>query len=290
MSRMNDALIQREHAGLNFNFRRQMLNPNYSGVMGWSPNPTHWVSKTGYVRRNIIPIVLRAPEGFRYLPKPNDWYAAVRAVFETHPISIEGLNSTLTVSVSETPYGGAGEQFQDPTNVTRERTSLSFTIPDLAGAPVNALLETWIQYLIMDPETKTALVNTFTPEQRPTDMLADIYSMDMLFIEPDPQQAKVIRSWIVYNMFPLSGGEVIGRRDITTDMESVRYNIPMAGIAQIGNGVNSFAQDVLNGMAVAGANPLHRRAYTEGIDKDIVNAAAGFGNQISELSNNQVVV
>lgn len=288
MTRLSDSMIL-PGVGISSNMGRRMSNPNYGGVMGWSPNPTQWINKTGYVRRNLIPIVLRAPAGFAYLPNPDDWYAATRAIFETHPISIEGLNSTLTVAASDTPYGGAGEQFQDPTNVTRERTSPSFTLPDLYGAPVNAYLESWIQYLIMDPETKTALVNTLG-SQIPPDMMADIYTMDMLFIEPDPQQSSVIRAWIVYNMFPLSGGEVQGRRDITTDMENMRYTVQMAGFAQIGTGVKAFAQSVLDGMRIAGANPFHRRTYLEGIDADILRAKTGWGNQLQELSDNQVVV
>lgn len=288
MSRMSDSMLL-PGVGLSAGVNRRMSNPNYAGVMGWSPNPTHWVNKTGYVRRNLIPVVLRAPAGFAYMPNPNDWYAATRSIFETHPITIEGLNSTLTVAAADTPYGAAGEQFQDPTNVTRERSSPSFTLPDIYGAPVNAYLETWIQYLIMDAETKTALINTLGG-QIPPDMMADIYTMDMLFIEPDPQQSKVVRAWIVYNMFPMSGGEVVGRRDPASDMEQVRYNIPMAGFAQVGTGVKAFAQSVLDGMRIAGANPMHRRTYLEGIDADIVRARTGFGNQMSELANSQVAV
>lgn len=288
MTRQLDTMMSPDRA-FAIGAAHRMSNPNYGGVMGWSPNPNQWVNKTGYVRRNIIPIVLRAPAGFAYLPNPDDWYAATRTIFEEHPITIDGLNSTLTVSASDTPYGGAGEQFQDPTNVTRERSTPTFTLPDLYGAPLNAYLETWIQYLIMDPETKTALINTLGGEI-PPDMMADIYTMDMLFIEPDPQQSTVVRAWIMYNMYPMSGGEVVGRRDITTDMESVRYNIPMAGFAQTGAGVKAFATTVLNGMRIAGANPTHRRSYLEGIDADILRARTGYGNGMEELSNQQIVV
>lgn len=288
MTRMNDQMMT---AGRSYTIgsQHQSSNPAYAGVMAWSPNPTHWVGKTGYVRRNLIPLVLRAPAGFQYLPNPDDWYGTTRSVFEEHPLSIDGLQSTLTVTASETPYGGAGEQFQDPTNVTRERSNVAFNLPDIYGGSLNQFLESWIKYLIMDPETKTALVNTLGG-QIPPDMMADIYTMDMLFIEPDAQQSKVIRAWIVYNMFPMSGGEVVGKRDITTDMENVRYNIPMAGFAQVGTGVNAFAQSVMNGMRIAGANPMHRKTYLEGIDADILRAKTGFGNNIEELSNNQIAV
>lgn len=288
MTRMQD---QMQTAGRSFSIgaTHSSSNPAYAGVMGWSPNPTHWVGKTGYVRRNLIPLVLRPPAGFQYMPNPDDWYATTRSVFETHPLSIDGLQSTLTVATSETPYGGAGEQFQDPTNVSRERSNVSFSLADIYGGSLNQFLESWIRYLIMDPETKTALVNTLGG-QIPPDMMADIYTMDMLFIEPDAQQSKVIRAWIVYNMFPLSGGDTTGKRDITTDMENVRYTIPMAGFAQVGNGVNAFAQSVMDGMRIAGANPMHRKTYLEGIDADILRARTGMGNNIEELANNQIVV
>lgn len=288
MSRLSDTMVPVDR-NFSIGSKNRQSNPNYGGVMGWSPNPSQWVNKTGYVRRNLIPLVLRAPAGFAYMPNPDAWYAAIRSIFETMPISIDGLNSTLTVSASDTPYGGAGEQFQDPTNVMRERSTPSFVIPDLYGAPVNSILESWIQYLIMDPETKTALVNTLGG-QIPPDMMADIYTMDMMFIEPDAQNSTVVRAWIMYNMFPLSGGEVVGRRDITTDMEQLRYTIQMAGFAQVGNGVKAFAQQVMDGMRIAGANPSHRKSYLEGIDADIVKAKTGWGQQMVDLSNNQVAV
>lgn len=288
MSRYSDTMMP-DRKGFAVGATQRMSNVGQGGVYGWSPNPNAWVSKTGYVRRNVTPIVLRGPSGFRFLNDPDYWYAGLRAVFETMPLSIDGLNSTLTVSASDTPYGGAGEMFQDPTNVTRDRTSPQFQIPDLYGAPVNALLEGWITQLIMDPETKTAMVNTLGREI-PADMMADIYTMDMLFFEADPQQAQVIRAWIVYNMFPLSGGEVIGKRDITAEMDQVRYNIPMAGFAQTGAGVKVFAQKVLESIRITGANPLHRKTYLEGIDADILKANTGWGNQIRDLANSQIQV
>jgi len=288
MSRQTDTMLP---AGVAYarNSTQRMSNVVHGGVYGWAANPNVWENKTGYVRRHITPVVLRGPSGFRFLDNPEYWYAAMRAIFETMPLTIEGLNSTLTVSAAETPYGGAGEQFQDPTNVTRERTQPQFQIPDLYGAPVNAFLEGWITQLIMDPETKTAMVNTLG-RSIPDDMMADIYSMDMLFFEADPQQAKVVRAWIVYNMYPMSGGEVIGRRDITTDMDQVRYNIQMAGFAQTGAGVKVFAQSVLDSMRIAGANPLHRKTYLDGLDADITRARTGWGNQIEELANQQIAV
>lgn len=288
MSRLNDQMVA-EGRSLAIGRTNRMANPVHAGVMGWSPNPNGWVGKTGYVRRNIIPIVLRAPGGFAYAPNPDDWYAATRSIFETHPLRIDGLTSTLQVATSETPYGGAGEQFQDPTNVTRDRSNASFELPDIYGGVLNRYLEFWIKYLIMDPETKTALINTLGG-QIPPDMMADIYTMDMLFIEPDAQQSQVVRAWIMYNMFPLNGGDITGRRDITTDMENVRYTIPMAGFSTTGSGVDAFAQNIMNGMRIAGANPMHRKTYLEGIDRDIISAQAGMGNQIAELAANQVVV
>ena len=288
MTRLNDTMMPTNTAW-SVGQTHRMANVAYSGVYGWAANPRVWQNKTGYVRRHTLPFVLRPPAGFRFLPNPESWYVGLRNIFETMPLTIEGINATISVQASETPYGGAGEQFQDPTNVTRERTSPQFQIPDVYGAPVNRFLEDWITYLIMDPETKTAMVNTLGRDI-PPDMLADIYTMDMLFVEPDPQQAQVVRAAIVYNMFPLSGGEVVYRRDITNDMDQIRYNIPMAGFAQHGNGVKAFAQNILNGLRVAGANPLQRQTYLEGIDADILRAKVGLGAQMAELSDQQIRV
>lgn len=287
-SRLEDAILQNDRA-MARGHEAPMLDPTYGGMMGWSPDMGQWVSKTGYVRRNIIPILLEAPRGFQYLPNPEYFVRMLRNIVETHPISIEGFQSTLTVNTDVTPFGGAGEQFQDITNVVRARTEPVFVLPDLYGASVNRFLEYWITYLMMDPEAKTALVNTLGTTI-PPDMLADMYAMTMLFIEPDPQSHSVVRAWLSTNMYPLSGGEVVGKRDIANDMDLVRYNIPFAATTQTGMGVKVLAKRILDAVRFAGANPYHRNSHITQIAADVLNAPGGWINGVNDLANNSVRV
>jgi hypothetical protein len=200
---------------------------------------------------------------------------------ELHPLSIDGLNATLEVETTQTPVGGAGEMQDDFIDVKMTRSQPVFRWGEKYGMPIANYFTNWIRYLIMDPNTKFA--NIASLGNAPTDMLADQYSASMIFIEPDPTHTRVVKSWLGTNMYPLSSGEITGRRDLTQAHEAPTYDINFSGIFQYGLGVDAFAQRLLDGISLTGANPHLRPAFLQNITADVLATQKGYEDNVETL-------
>lgn len=273
MGRITEALL--EGKAYSKGRTQPMLDLTYGGQMGYAPDLSQWVSNQNYVRRNLFCLLLEAPKFFDNMPNGKVWVSTLRALVELHPRTIEGLNAGLTVEVTETPIGGAGEQQQDFTNVTRARSQPVFGFDEKYGMPIQTFLSDWISYGLMNPDSKTANIGTLETGY-PRDMLADQYSMTCIFIEPDPTHRKVVKSWLTTNMYPLSTGDIIGKRDISANGETTSLSIGFTGFSQYNLGSNILAQRLLDNINIANANPYLRPAFIDKIS-ETVNAASSTG-------------
>lgn len=264
-----------------------MVNLALGGQNGYTTDFRFFHSNAPYVRRNLIAKLIEAPRGFTYLQNADDYVAALKALVEMHAQTWEGLNRTLTVNSVEVAVGGAQEVQQTPSNVVRARSEPSMTVPDKYGLPVQALLEGWITNLIGDPDTKVPGI-ALQGGNIPTDLLPDIYSMTMLFFEPDPTFTKVQKAWLVGNMYPTTGGENTGRRDKTADGEELVHTIQWTGMQQVGLAVNQFAQKYFDAMNKTGTNPNLKPAFVDAIDADVLKAQYGYTEQINEAARTYI--
>ena len=267
-----------------------MVDLRFGGMFGYSPNMAEIVSAQGYVTHNVIPILMEAPLGMRRMPDSDSWVQTLKALVELHPISIIGLQSTLEVKTDTTPVGGAGELLDDITNVTRTRSEVTMNIPDKYGKPVTRFFSAWIRLLMMHEETKYALIKTI-PGIQVDDMLMDMYSMTMLFIEPDPLHRHVVEAYLMTNMYPLSGGTNESKRDITQDATLLKHEIKFAGVSQIGLGVKALAQRILDNISITGANPYAAKSFIDAISPDVAAAnQVGYGALVNKIAATAVPV
>ena len=285
MARLTEALLQQKAFGSNAN--QPMLDLTYGGQQGWAPNLKEWISNQAYVRRNLVCILLESPKFFTLMPDPDKWVSTLKSLVELHARSIEGFNAALTVDVDSHPVGGANELQDEVINVTRARTEPSFTFIEKYGRPIQTFIQHWIEYALMNPETKYALLGTL--ENKPDDMLADWFSMSCLFFEPDPTHSKIVQAWVTTNMYPKETGEITGKRDLTAASEILTLTIPFTGISQYGLGVNLFAQKILDTINHTKANPYLRPSFVDSISSDVAKAAEGYKKGIEDLGNSAVV-
>ncbi len=281
MSRLSDAILQ---GGYSRGLMSPMLDATYGGQNGYAPNLTEWVSQTHDVRKNLHCFLLEAPRGFDLLPEPQYWIRALKNMVEVHAKSIEGLNAGLTATFGETAVSGGGEIFEDTTNVTRERSNVTFGFTDLYGRPMQTFLQNWILYLMGDPDNKVPLINTLTTS-RPYTMLADISSATMLFVEPDATHTKVAKAWLGTNMRPRDNGKVEGKRDLTSPGDLSELSVGFTGVYQSGIGVDTFAQAILNSLNMNNANPNLRPAFARGIQAEVYAAGRGLAGNMNDLAS-----
>jgi len=285
MSRITNAILDQKAFGRGSS--QPMLDLTYGGQHGYAPNLVEWISNQAYVRRNLIPILLEAPRFFQLMPEPAKWVETLKSIIELHCRTIEGFNAGLTVELDEHPVGGAGEMQQEVTDVKRARSEPSFTFVEKYGNPIQTFLSQWIQYGLMDPDTKYALVGTLSG-QKPDDMLADWYSASVLFLEPDPTHKKIVKSWVTTNFFPKETGEIIGKRDLTSASEVLNLTVGFSGISQYGLGTNIFAQKILDTINMTNANPYLRPSFISDITSDVAAATEGYKKNVEDLGSKAV--
>ncbi len=262
-------------------------DPTYGGQGGWANDFTQWLNNQAYVSKQVIAIVLEAPGFFNQMTNPNKWVEILRAMFETHVRTIEGLNSGLEVEFDEHPVGGAGEVQHEVVNVRRTQSAPVIGVVDKVGLPFQNFLRCWIQYGMMDPDTKYALASNLEGKEfRP--WTADMYTATVLFIEPDAAHNRVNRAWLSTNMMPHGNGEETGRRDLTAAGELLTLSIEFTALTQTGVGVRSLAQSLLDNMNRSNANPYLRPAFINNIDSDVAAAQDTYANTIATVADSAI--
>lgn len=289
MGRIQNAILQAGSAhtqGVN----TPVVDLTFGGQMGFSPEYAEWVSNQAYIRRNLIPILIEAPKAYQYLPNPEVWVRTLRSLIELHPMSIEGLNATLEASYTTTPFGGSGQEQHDLSNVKESPSAPVFNYIEKYGRAISRFWRAHLTYLGMDPNSKVANIATLASARGLTDLLPDQTTFTVLFIEPDPLMKKVTQSWLVTNMSPRGTGDIIGSMDKTQDGQTTNLSIQMTGLHQYNAGVDAFAQRVLDGLSIIGANPNLRQAFVQDIAADVKAAQKGYAAGVQSLATNQIRV
>jgi len=271
MARREDTIIGQSAYGL-MGGNPNAVSLDVGGFFGWSPDLGNYLSDQAYVRKPLELVVLESPRFFNLMPDPLRWQASFRNMMETKVIRAEGFNAALTVSTDDHAVGGAGEMMQEPVDSKRARTEPVLNFIEKYGRPIQRFIDIWIRYAIMDPEVKYAMLTTL-PSNVPSDLLADWYSATILAYEADPVHNGIEKAWLTTNFYPLGTGEIIGLRDLTEPSALTRLSIPFSGISAVGNGINAFAQEIMNSSSRVGADPYNRRAWLNEIAPDVAAAA-----------------
>lgn len=280
--RITDAILGAKAFGKFSN--QPMLDPTYGGQQAWAPNLNQWVSNQAYVRKNLIPVLLRAPKLFTLLDGSEYYYRTLRAMIETHSVTIDGLKAGLTVETDEHPVGGGGEMQEEVTNVKRERSTPTHEFVEKYGMPFKTFLSFWIR-CIQHEETKYSILATLGDNKAPDDFLADWYTATVAYIEPDPTGTKCLKCWVCANMFPKGTGDIIGKSDKTAASELDRFSVEFANISQYNLGTQYLGQTILDSFKLVNANPWQRAAFIDGIDQNVKSAVmTGFEESINQVS------
>ena len=281
MSRLENALAT-EGLGFAGDQTAPMVNIASGGQQGAAPAPEAINSNTNYVKQNIIPFLITEPLGYADLPDPAIWTECLKSLIEVQATSITGLNSTLTVDMEGRTVGGAGEQHEDVTNVTRAVSAPSFTWPEKYGKPVTRFWDGHIVNLLGDPDTKTPRVSTFT--DKVLDLLADYNGFAVLFVEPDPTYTKVVEAWLSVNMKPRTGATNEGRRELAGAGELLDIAIEFSAITTCGAAVLLEGQKRLDELNREGFNANNNMLLPENDTSSNVEASAdGFAERLDKI-------
>ena len=288
---------------------RQMIDLTAAGQNGLSLDLRTMAANAAYVSRQTWCLLLEAPRAFGFLPNPEMWVTSLKVLVETACETFDGLNKSIKVEWAQTNLG-ATEQQEEMARVTRERSEVTMKWTERKGMPINCFFEGWITLCLGTPETQIpGLVqfDTFAKNPMAISYTPDFNGATMLFFETDEYFRTINKAWLITDMKPDNAGDVTGRKDLTASGEKLEISVKFTGVQQVGEGVDYFAQKVLNSAGRFGLNAASRKAfigddYRSSLDS-MVGAAkasakprgraesnAGFFEQIAELSKDENIM
>ena len=250
--------------------------------MGFMPIYSQMVSTAPFVRQNLIPVLMKAPEGFNDLPDKDELIGALKALMEERMLSIDGVVDNLSVDTATVPFGPT-EVLEVPTAVSRDTNNPSYMWQEVEGRAISNFWYNYILMLIEDPDIRAPGAITTSLGSLRTDRLMDYYAFSMLFIEPNINLNRVVNAVLIGNMFPKTPGPREMGFDKTAAQQTVQVNVQFTGLTQRGYGVKQLAQRILDEINFVGANPQTREAFMDGTDADVrAITDVGYRERIAE--------
>jgi hypothetical protein len=233
-----------------------ILDPKFGAQQGFRHNVFDSTGKiislnsdSKHLSGQVIPMLMQVPKGFNlFKDQTKSLIESLRVIVEERPDSITGLKGSLIAEFVETDVGGAGEKASQIANMTRERSEPTFTWRDIIGTPIQKLLTLWMEFLLMDPDTKIPKVNTLEDYVLDT-WTKDYQSMTVMFMELDQSGMYVHRSWLITDMMPTTNGTIEGRRNLMEAAVPLDLEILFTGVSVMGHSIDAMATKILHGMS-----------------------------------------
>lgn len=264
-----------------------LVDPRMGAQMGFMPNFRELPSNTPYTRKPMIPILVQHPLFMDYIDGGQLLKDTLKVLVEEHPLSIEGINLTMTPDFAETPVGGAGQKQKIISNMTLAESAPSFSYQEKYGKVITRFYTFWKKVAMMDPETKFPQILHMASEM-PEEILENFMSMTMLFIEPDPTHRYVVEAALCSNMMPASGIPRELARNLPDGDQALQFSMEFTAVTESTDAVFDFAQEVLNSITLTGVSPNNRPAAFDSIHADLLASSRGYKESIDEAARNAV--
>lgn len=235
------------------------LDLRYGGLNGILPNIGRevdgimyggWISNTPATTGIVHAVLIDYPKFFDMCGSEaaTKLKGMLSALVSTHAEVIEGINDTTTLEYSDdAKIGYTQESVQQVIKAAMEVTSPSMTFTEKYGLPIRKLLTFIQRYGIADVYTQNNLA-FLLPDYKKTPWLSNMQSFAIMVYETDPQGTIVTNAQIVANMMPMSTGEFVFKKDISSSKEVKKYTIQFTGFGIRGNDVITKAQTYVDAM------------------------------------------
>ena len=284
MSRITNAILEDQANAIKG--KAPMLDLSHGGQYGLNRNYKEWISNQAHVTSNVHALLISPPKFMKIIPDSSKWISILKQFVETRPTKIDGLNSKLTVETVKHGQVGAIQQ-SEIVKVSREEISITHDYTVSYGRPEQEFIKFWIETAMKDPETqKPNLVGIAT--ESVSDLLADMYGATVLYFETDPTGQFIDKAWLVADWYPKDTGDIIGSKDIDGSGELLQISVPMAGFAQVGVGVNIFAQSLLDSVSKLKTASDSRPAFIDEIDTDVSAVERGYAEDIENFDEDAI--
>lgn len=284
---IRDALLRGQSHGVES--MAPQIDLTKSALHGYHPSFGNYIANTGHRPGQVLPFLLESPRGFNFLPNPDKARSVLKNLMEVQPKSITGLRTGYNVEASDRQITHAGHMHSDPTKVTEEISVVNYAWDERAGKPVQTFWMHFIRNLIADPvTTQPGIMNLGFGV--PTDLMADMYSFTMLFIEPDPLKRFVVEAWLINGMWPTTSGVLESQFDPTAGADVPEISIEFKGTPVSTYAIRQLAQAKLDEMNWLNAGHQHQPAWVTGPTADVARAEGGWKEGVDNSAQSGIAL
>lgn len=273
---MSEVLLNAQNPNAKYT---RVIDISKGSQLGAMSDPENWTSAAYYMRPHLIPVLMQAPLGFKYLPDGEGMTRRLKALVETKARSITGLNATLTATYEEIMINKGGEVHQTLSKMDRERSNPNFTWNEYRGMPIHKDFSRWMLDLLENPTLGHPGVIKYQAYQEAgePELLDHLTSMIVLFIQPNHQLTGVDYAYLCANMkpqnLPLESAFEFG-----TARTAVEYSIDFTAITLRSDEVDAvldLAMAYMESLNKEGFAPSAVKPYLDGIHPDLLEEATG---------------
>ena len=242
-----------------------MMDPRYGGQNGYMINlgtggKQEWMNNSAFVSGNVIAVVLETPPFLKFFDNKDILQEYLIALVETHTEEINGLNAGVTLETAKHNISGAGQEQAEVVDSKRAQSDISHKYIEKPGKVINRLLDFYLRYGIMDPDTKRPLVTTtakFRSEATEDEKLytPDMWSMTILYMELDFGMMNVTEAFAVTNHYPTTDGGVEVTKNLANAKAIKEVDIKWEGIVESGPQTRVMAQRIFDAMSITKTRP-----------------------------------
>lgn len=204
MARMNGSLIA-NGGRFGSSSTSYIANVVDGGQLGFGPLLRNLDANTPPVFLPLQLVVTHVPDFFKYIPNGADIF---KALFETHLVSMEGIDFSLSMEIDGTPVGRDSQLMNVPTKQVRSQISPQCLWPEKIGNVVYNFGRLWMN-AIHDIDTQASSMAGIIPAGTTLPpLVASMYSADIMLIQYDStyRPENIIDAFALTNFFPTEIG------------------------------------------------------------------------------------
>lgn len=204
MARMNGSLIA-NGGRFGATSNSYIANVIDGGQLGFGPLLKNLDANTPPVFLPLQLVVTHVPTFFNYIENGTEIF---KALFETHLVSLEGLDFSYSMEIDGTPVGRDGQLQNVPTKQVRSQISPTALWPEKIGNVVYNFGRIWMNAM-HDIDTQAASMAGIIPTGTTLPpLVASMYSADIMLIQYDStyRPENIIDAVALTNFFPIEIG------------------------------------------------------------------------------------
>lgn len=285
MARMNNSLIAN---GGRFGPSPNSFIANIEdgGQLGFGPLLKNLDANTPVVHLPLQLVVTHVPTIFNYIPGGVEIF---KALFETHLVSMEGLDFAYSMETDGTPVGRDGQQQMVPTKQVRSQISPTANWPEKIGNVVYNMGRVWMNAM-HDVDTQASSMAGIIPAGTTLPpLVASMYSADIMLIQYDStyRPENIIDAFALTNFFPTEIGSP-GYSLNATETSMPQRSFTFSCIVQHNNNTVAVAKNLatltnLHRVNYQDAHPIAQSIESElqgtGMESQVANYLSQFRNQ-----------